>query len=262
MTLYHDWEDVEHRPALSEAELWRLDPSSSDNSLYRRYLKRGVDLVLAMAMLVVLIVPMALVAALLLITQGRPLIYSGQRMKAPGQPFWQYKFRTMTLHDDDSGATGAHKHWRITPLGRFLRRSRLDELPQLFNILAGNMSFVGPRPPLPEYVERFPALYSTVLQTKPGVTGLATLIYHRHEDRILAGCTTAEETDRAYYARCLPTKLRIELVYRRTASPWMDFWIMWKTFLAVIPGYDRPRKKRGQPVTAPLVRPVESAPSK
>ena len=95
-----------------------------------------------------------------------------------------------------------------------------------------------------------------------GVTGLATLIYHRHEDRILAGCTTAEETDRAYYARCLPTKLRIELVYRRTASPWMDFWIMWKTFLAVIPGYDRPRKKRGQPVTAPLVRPVESAPSK
>ena len=262
LTLYHDWENVEHRPALSEAELWRLDLSSSDNSLYRRYLKRGVDLTLALALLALLLVPMAVVAALLLITQGRPLIYSGERMKAPGQPFWQYKFRTMTLHDDDSGATGAHKHWRITPLGRFLRRSRLDELPQLFNILAGNMSFVGPRPPLPEYVERFPALYSTVLQTKPGVTGLATLIYHRHEDRILAGCKTAEQTERAYYARCLPTKLRIELVYRRTASPWLDFWIMWKTFLAVIPGYDRPRKKRGQQITAPLVRPAGSAPSK
>ena len=262
MTLYHGWENVEGRPAVSDAELWTIHGSRNESSLYCRYLKRWVDLVLAIAMLLVLMLPMGIVAALLLISQGRPLIYSGRRMRAPGQPFWQYKFRTMTLHDDDSGATGAHKHWRITPLGRFLRRTRLDELPQLFNIIAGDMSFVGPRPPLPEYVERFPALYSTVLQAKPGVTGLATLIYHRHEDRILAGCTTAEETDRAYYARCLPTKLRIELVYRRTASPWLDFWIMWKTFLAVIPGYDRPRKKRGQQVTAPLARPAGSAPSK
>ena len=242
MTLYHDWENVEHRPALSEAELWRLDPSSSDNSLYRRYLKRGVDLMLAMAMLVVLIVPMALVAALLLITQGRPLIYSGQRMKAPGQPFWQYKFRTMTLHDEDSGATGAHKHWRITPLGRFLRRTRLDELPQLFNIIAGDMSFVGPRPPLPEYVDRFPALYSTVLQTKPGVTGLATLIYHRHEDRILRRCKSAEATEAAYAGRCLPTKLKIDLIYQKNRTLALDLWIIWNTVMTVIiPGWKRRR---------------------
>ena len=107
------------------------------------------------------------------------------------------------------------------------------------------MSFVGPRPTIREYVDRYPTVYGQVLQSRPGVTGLATLIYHRHEDRIMAKCDTAEETDRAYYARCLPTKLRIELVYRRSASPLLDIWIMWKTFIAVIPGFDRPRRKRG-----------------
>ncbi|MDO5605714.1 MAG: sugar transferase [Paracoccus sp. (in: a-proteobacteria)] len=221
-----------------------MDRTGTEHGFYRKYVKRVVDIVLALILLVLLAIPMAVVAFLLMVTQGRPVFYSGRRMKAPGQPFRQYKFRTMVLVDDDGGATGAHKHWRITPLGRFLRRSRIDELPQLFNILIGDMSFVGPRPPLPEYVDRFPSLYAAVLKARPGVTGLATLIYHRHEDRIMARCKTAEETDRAYYARCLPTKLRIELVYRRAASPRLDMWIMWKTLLALIPGYDRPRKKR------------------
>lgn|GEM_PF-849293 len=261
VTLHQNWDYVDHGPALAsrtalaKPETWHLHSAPVKDSFYRRHCKRAVDLVLAVVLLAVLLLPMAVVALCLLIAQGRPLIYSGERMRAPGRPFRQYKFRTMVRDDDDGGATGAHKHWRITPLGRFLRRTRLDELPQLFNIIAGDMSFVGPRPPLPEYVERFPALYASVLQIKPGVTGLATLIYHRHEDRILANCSTAAETDRAYYARCLPTKLRIELVYRRVASPWLDFWIMWRTFLAVIPGLDRPRKRRGarairQPVPA------------
>ena len=245
MTLYQDWEKLDSRPSFAEPELWTPDEYVNMNGFYRKHGKRLIDVVLAILLLVLLSVPMLLVAALLLLTQGRPLIYSGRRMKAPGQPFWQYKFRTMVLVDEDGGATGAHKHWRITPLGRILRRTRLDELPQLFNILTGDMSFVGPRPPLPEYVERFPALYRTVLHNRPGVTGLATLIYHRHEDRIMAKCKTAEETERAYYARCLPTKLRIDMAYRNAASPLLDIWIMWKTFMAVIPGHDRPRRKRG-----------------
>ena len=244
MTLYQDWDKIETGRALTEAELWAHDIRPEDRSFYRKKGKRVVDIVFAILLIAILALPMLIVAALLLVTQGRPLIYSGARMKSPDQPFRQYKFRTMLRVDEDSGATGAHKHWRITPLGRFLRRSRLDELPQLFNILVGDMSFVGPRPPLPEYVERFPSLYSAILRSRPGVTGLATLIYHRHEDRIMAKCKTAEETDRAYYARCLPTKLRIELVYRRAATPFLDLWIMWKTFVAVIPGFDRPRRKR------------------
>ncbi|MFV0292210.1 MAG: sugar transferase [Paracoccus sp. (in: a-proteobacteria)] len=244
MTLQQNWNMIEAGGGIPEADLWRLDADGKNHNFYHRYMKRIIDLVLSVTLLTILIMPMVVVALMLLITQGRPLIYSGNRMRAPGRPFRQYKFRTMVRVDNDGGATGAHKDWRITPLGRFLRRTRLDELPQLFNIVMGDMSFVGPRPPLPEYVERFPSLYGTVLQARPGVTGLATLIYHRHEDRIMAGCWTAEETEYAYYARCLPTKLRIEMVYRRAASPWLDTWIMWKTLLAVIPGLDRPRKKK------------------
>lgn len=246
MTIQQNWETVEHRDALSAGEVWGLDAHQADHRFYRKYAKRAIDLVLAILLLVVLFVPMLIVAALLLVTQGRPLIYSGHRMKAPGEHFQQYKFRTMMRAEEDRGATGAYKNWRITRLGGFLRRTRMDELPQLINIIRGDMSFVGPRPPLPEYVERFPSLYAAVLKARPGVTGLATLIYHRHEDKIMSRCDSAEETDRAYYARCLPTKLRIELIYRRTASPTLDMWIMWKTLLALIPGCDRPRKRRGR----------------
>lgn len=244
MTLYQNWDKADQKKTPVDLEIWQTASSSGGNSLYRRWFKRILDIILAVTLIMILALPMIIVMVLLLVMQGRPLIYAGSRMKAPGQCFRQYKFRTMIRVEDDFGATGAHKHWRISRFGRFLRRSRLDELPQLFNILIGDMSFVGPRPPLPEYVERFPALYAAVLQSRPGVTGLATLVYHRHEDKILAACKTAEETHHAYYTRCLPAKLKVDLAYRRAASLSLDFWIMWRTLLAVIPGFDQPRKKR------------------
>lgn len=107
------------------------------------------------------------------------------------------------------------------------------------------MSFVGPRPPLREYVERFPAIYTQVLKSRPGVTGLATLIYHRHEDKILARCTSAEATEAAYYRRCLPAKLKIDLIYQRHRNVRMDIWILWHTIKIVISRRDeRPRRRR------------------
>ncbi|MBD9525973.1 sugar transferase [Paracoccus sp. PAR01] len=196
--------------------------------------KRAFDIFFAILLLVPLSVVILAVAIVLLVSQGRPLFYVAPRMRAPGEKFNLLKFRTMLLEADDFGATGAHKHWRITRVGRFLRRSRLDELPQLFNILRGDMSFVGPRPPLPEYVERFPALYNQVLSNRPGVTGLATMIYHAHEDRIMARCKTAEATEAAYYRRCLPTKLRLDLIYQRRRSLRVDLWIIWHTVMTVL----------------------------
>ncbi|MDO5529120.1 MAG: sugar transferase [Paracoccus sp. (in: a-proteobacteria)] len=227
----------------------RVQPAAHRGDFYHRSGKRIFDIVGAIGLLVLLGIPMLIVAVLLLAVQGRPIFYRGRRATRFGQVFAQIKFRTMLRDDNDSGATGAHKHWRIKPFGRFLRKYRIDELPQLFNILAGQMSFVGPRPPLPEYVRRFPAEYAEVLEMRPGVTGLATLIYHRHEDAIMVRCKSAAETERAYFSRCLPAKLRIERVYLERASLWLDLWIMWRTVLVVaIPGSDRKRQRLRPPL--------------
>ena len=118
------------------------------------------------------------------------------------------------------GLRPAASYWERAT-GRFLRRSRLDEVPQLWNVLKGDMSFVGPRPPLRLYVERFPELYAKVLQSRPGVTGLATLVFHRHEEKLLAACRSAAETDAVYARRCVPRKARIDLIYQNMLSEWL-----------------------------------------
>ena len=236
MTIHHDWDRADRRELTSltsKGVVW-IAGEAPARRVGMTFGKRLLDILFALALLIPLSVVMAVVAVVLLVTQGRPLFYIAPRMRAPGEQFNLLKFRTMLREDGDSGATGAHKHWRITPIGRFLRRTRIDELPQLFNILRGDMSFVGPRPPLREYVERFPMLYAQVLKNRPGVTGLATMIYHAHEDRIMARCKTAQATEEAYYRRCLPTKLRLDLIYQRRRSLRVDLWIIWHTVMTVV----------------------------
>lgn len=196
--------------------------------------KRLFDLVLALV-LAVLLLPVTLGLSLwILIRSGRPVFYLSERMKTPDQPFQLWKFRTMRVSTGDSGVSGGDKTDRITPEGRILRRYRLDEIPQLWNILRGDMSFVGPRPPLRQYVERFPALYAAVLRSRPGVTGLATLRYHHHEERILAECHTPAETDSAYSRRCVPRKAHLDLLYQRNPGFCHDVMIVFETVLRVI----------------------------
>ena len=221
--------------------------------------KRLFDIVLALILLLPLSVVMMIVAVLLATFEGRPVFYVSERMRAPGQPFRLIKFRTMSKVDEDAGATGAHKAWRITRLGWFLRRTRIDELPQLFNILCGDMSFVGPRPPLREYVERFPRRYAEVLRTRPGVTGLATLIYHAHEDRIMADCHSHEATEAAYYRRCLPTKLRLDMIYQRRRNLRVDLWIIWHTIMTVLIPNWQGRGRRRAPSGKVLASPKANA---
>ncbi|RFU13611.1 sugar transferase [Rhodobacteraceae bacterium W635] len=161
--------------------------------------------------------------------QGRPIFYAAERMKTPDKAFHLLKFRTMTVVEEDSGVSGAYKAARITPTGKWLRRRRLDEFPQLWNILKGDLSFVGPRPPLREYVERYPEVYGEVLKSRPGVTGLATITYHKHEERLLARCTTPEETDETYCRSCIPMKARLDLIYQRHQSTCYDFDLVFQT---------------------------------
>ena len=191
--------------------------------------KRLLDVVLALALMAVLALPFGLVLLILWLREGRPLFYVSERMRAPGRPFRLWKLRTMSVVPPEAGVSGGDKAGRITATGRFLRRSRLDEVPQLWNVLKGDMSFVGPRPPLRLYVEHFPALYAQVLQNRPGITGLATLVFHAHEERLLAPCKTAAETDAVYSRRCVPRKARIDLIYQRNRTIWMDLGLMWRT---------------------------------
>ncbi len=202
--------------------------------------KRVFDVVLALVAAVVLALPYAVLALGLLAVQGRPLLHGSERMRGPGRPFTLWKLRTMTVADGDAGVSGGDKAARVTPAGHWLRRFRLDEVPQLWNILKGEMSFVGPRPPLRQYVDRFPDLYARVLRSPPGITGLATLALHGWEQRLLAACRTAAETDAVYVRRSVPRKARLDLIYQRHASVGFDVALLLRTVLRLI----RPQRPR------------------
>ena len=193
--------------------------------------KRLFDIFIALAMLILLLPLIVFVSLLILLRDGRPVFYVSERMKAPGQGFALLKFRTMSPDKKDMGASGAHKNNRITGTGLMLRRSRIDEIPQLWNILVGDMSFVGPRPPLRRYVEKFPELYGRVLHNRPGVTGLASVYFHRHEEWLLRYTTSTEETEEIYCRSCVPRKARLDLIYQKNQSLCMDIMLMLKTVI-------------------------------
>ncbi|KQB11594.1 sugar transferase [Rhodobacter capsulatus] len=196
--------------------------------------KRLFDIGFALLILPVIGLLGLLVLAALALTQGRPYFYAAERMKTPDTAFRLWKFRTMTVVATDAGVSGGDKAGRITPVGRLLRRFRLDELPQLWNILRGDISFVGPRPPLRSYVERFPGIYAEVLKSRPGVTGLASIHYHRHEEWLLARSRSAEETDRLYCRICIPAKAKLDLIYARHASVCLDLRLIGRTIARMI----------------------------
>ena len=191
--------------------------------------KRIFDLFFA-SLLVVILGPILLGLLIwLLIREGRPVFYVAERMKAPGEPFNLWKLRTMTVVDADAGVSGGDKAARITATGAWLRSKRLDEFPQLWNILKGDLSFVGPRPPLRQYVEAHPEIYAEVLKSRPGVTGLASIVYHRHEAALLKRCATPEETHAVYSRICVPAKARLDLIYQRRQSTCYDFDLVFQT---------------------------------
>lgn len=192
--------------------------------------KRMLDISLALILVAILALPFGLLVLWLWLVEGRPVFYVSERMRAPDRPFRLWKLRTMASVARQSGVSGGDKAGRITRTGQVLRKTRLDEIPQLWNVLKGDMSFVGPRPPLRQYVERFPALYAQVLQSRPGLTGLASLTFHRHEERLLAACRTAEETDAVYARRCVPRKARLDLIYQRRRTLCLDILLLWRTF--------------------------------
>jgi lipopolysaccharide/colanic/teichoic acid biosynthesis glycosyltransferase len=199
-------------------------------------LKRTFDLILALCALVLLGPLLLLIAVLIKLHDGGPVLYRGVRIGRAGVPFRICKFRTMVMNADRLGGPSTpDDDPRITKPGRWLRRSKLDELPQLLNVMSGKMSFVGPRPE----VAREVALYSdeerALLRVRPGITDWASIRF-RDEGAILRGATDPHET----YRRVIrPEKMRLALEYVRTASLATDVRILLATLRAVVGGGPR-----------------------
>lgn len=191
--------------------------------------KRLFDLAIALVLSLVLLPVFLIVAALILIKDGRPIFYVSERMKTQDTGFNVYKFRTMKPSKENTGVSGGDKGDRITKYGHAFRRTRLDELPQLWNVLRGDISFVGPRPPLRQYVEQFPEIYGPVLQSRPGITGLASLKFYAHEERLLANTKTVAETDDVYKRICIPRKAALDILYQKNQTLCFDLYIMIRT---------------------------------
>lgn len=170
---------------------------------------------------------------LIFILDGRPVFFVSERMRNINQGFKMIKFRTMQVSNAPLSASGGHISSRVTKLGAFLRKYRLDEIPQIFNIIKGDMSFVGPRPPLRRYVESNPDLYREVLNQKTGVTCLSTLYLSDYEARILSTSKSAEETEELYIKLCIPKKAKLDLIYADHRSSCFDIVLLIRTIKKV-----------------------------
>jgi lipopolysaccharide/colanic/teichoic acid biosynthesis glycosyltransferase len=185
---------------------------------------RPFDVLCGAAGLLLLSPVFALLALLILLRDGRPIFFSQIRTGRYGIPFRIWKFRTMRNEEPGLVVTAAGDH-RVTANGAWLRRLKLDELPQLYNVLRGDMALLGPRPEVPQYVNPRSPVWQAVLQVRPGITDLATLLY-RDEENLLA---CSDDADRFYREAVLPAKLRLNLAYIRTRCLRLDVRLIWLT---------------------------------
>ena len=193
--------------------------------------KRLFDL-LAAAFGLVLLSPLLLAIALWIKCDSTgPVFYRQQRVGRGGVLFNIFKFRTMFVRPGEGRQLTVGRDPRITRAGRFLRRYKLDELPQLLNVLQGSMSLVGPRPEVPRYVACYPPqVRAQVLSVAPGITDLASILY-KDESDILG---QASDPERAYVETILPAKLEYYMRYVRERSFWLDLRIIWRTLVAIV----------------------------
>ena len=192
--------------------------------------KGGLDFVLALMVLAVLWPFMVIIGILVGVTSPGGVFFLQERVTTYGRRFRIVKFRTMIPDAQSRGAqVTSHQDQRVTGIGRFLRKVRLDELPQLFNILKGDMSIVGTRPEVPRYVEEYTPQMMATLLMPAGVTSRASIEY-KDEEKLLA---EGDDVDRIYIEKVLPEKMKYNLEYLMEYSLGKDFVLMVQTVIAV-----------------------------
>ena len=191
-------------------------------------MKRILDIVVSLIGLICFFPLLLLVAILVKLDSPGPIFFKQERIGMRFRPFQILKFRTMVQDSSTRGKSiTVGDDPRITRVGWFLRKTKIDELPQLINVLRGEMTFVGPRPEVPQYVELFRNDYEEILKIRPGITDLASIKY-RDEATLLGRCENPEEE---YVTRVLPDKINLGKEYVRQSSVFFDLTLIFKTFL-------------------------------
>ena len=194
-------------------------------------MKRFFDASFSFVLMLVLFPVLLLTALFVVIDSGFPFFFVQNRVGKGGKPFKMFKFRTMTVQKEaKQGSFDVGDASRVTRVGKVLRKTKLDELPQLFNVLFGSMSFVGPRPEVQKWVEAYPERWAFVHSVKPGITDNASIVF-RNEEEILAA---SQEPQVTYKNEILPKKLELYEEYIRNRTFWGDIGIIFKTVSSVI----------------------------
>ena len=190
-------------------------------------MKRLFDFTFAILGLIILSPVLIILSLLIIITSPGTVLYSQKRVGRQGRLFTLYKFRTMVHYADtmSGGSITVENDDRITAIGKLLRRWKLDELPTLWNVLKGDMSFVGPRPDVPGYADKLKGESRRVLEMRPGITGPATLKYANEEILLAEVDNPKKYNDEVVF----PDKIQINLEYVDNWSFWMDIKIIFKT---------------------------------
>lgn len=190
------------------------------------FLKRTVDIIFSIVLLIILIIPITVIAIAVKLTSEGPVFYRQVRVTKYGKHFKIFKFRTMVVNADKIGSlVTTDSDSRVTKVGRVLRKYRLDELPQVFNVLSGSMSVVGTRPEVPRYVDKYTPEYYATLLMPAGITSLASIMY-KDEEKLLNG---EEDVDNIYINKVLPEKMKYNLEYTKSFSFLSDIKLMFKT---------------------------------
>ncbi len=190
-------------------------------------LKRAFDFVFSLLGLILLFPFILFISMLIILFDGMPVFFTQYRVGLNGKLFKLFKFRTMKYSAECDKQLATSNDIRTTKLGAKLRLLKIDELPQLFNVLLGHMSFVGYRPEIPFYVDRYTKEQKEILKYKPGIVDPATLVFSRKENEILSKSTNIEKD---YVEKILPEKISISLNYAKTATFFTDLKCLLKCF--------------------------------
>ena len=194
-------------------------------------LKRIFDIICSLIGIIILLPFFVIISVLIIVNSGFPVFYFQTRVGKNSKNFNLIKFRTMHTHADKKGLlTVGGRDVRVTAIGYFLRKYKIDELPQLINVLVGSMSLVGPRPEVSKYVDLYNVQQLQVLNVRPGITDLASLEFI-NENELLAQSSNPEET---YIQSIMPQKLALNLKYIAQQSFGTDVKIIYKTILKIV----------------------------